>query len=234
MLLNEVEPDLRVTVRKIAGGADVKDHLSELGIVEGVELSVVSTEPVHVHAGPILLKVDDKEVVIARGWADKVYVASDDEAVPLLKLEAGDKGAVASVEGGKEFESHLSELGIRIGEEVSFVRHLPDDTMVFVVGGNEVKMGEGMASKVLVASEKGAIQVNQLKVGEKTTISGIIGGVGFSDKMNGLGVVEGAAIELIKVEPDIPSPVQGKYVTARVGDRVLTVGHGISEKIEVE
>ncbi|MHC1573930.1 MAG: FeoA family protein [Candidatus Syntropharchaeales archaeon] len=234
MLLNEVEPDTRVTVRKIMGGADVKDHLRELGIVEGVELTVISTEPVHVHAGPILLKVDDNEVVIARGWADKVHVASDDETVPLLHLEAGDHGTVTSVEGGKEFEKQLSGLGIKIGKEVGFVRHLPDDTMVFMVGGNEVKMGEGMASKVLVASEKGAIQLNQLKVGEKTTISGIIGGVVFSDKMNDLGVVEGAEIELIKVESGIPGPVQGRYVTARVGDRVVTIGHGTSEKIEVE
>ncbi len=234
MLLNEVEPDSRVTVRKIVGGTDVKDHLRELGIVEGVELIVVSTEPVHVHAGPILLKVDGKEVVIARGWADKVYVASDDEAVPLLKLEAGDKGAVKSVEGGKEFESHLSELGIKIGEDVGFVRHLPDDTMVFAVGGNEVKMGEGMASKVLVASDKGNMQANQLKKGAKSKIVSIIGGTGFREKMELLKVVEGIEIELTGLESTRHEPSPGRYVIAKVGDKVLTVGHGLASKVEVE
>ncbi|HDM36338.1 MAG TPA: ferrous iron transport protein A [Candidatus Syntrophoarchaeum butanivorans] len=233
MLLNEVEPDTRVTVRTITGGLDVKNHLKELGIVEGVELTVISTEPVHVHAGPILLKVDDNEVVIARGWADKVYVASDEGAKQVLKLEAGDSGVIRSIEGGKEFEKYLSELGIRIGAKVSFVKHLPDDTMIFSVSGNEVKMGEGMASKVLVESDRGNIQANNLKKGVKSRIVRIIGGDRFKDRMELLKVVEGAEIELTGMEPSRHEP-GGRYVTARIDDKVVTIGYGLAEKVEVE
>jgi len=232
MLLNEVEPDTMVTVRTITGGLDAKKHLEELGIVEGVELSVVATEPVHVHAGPILIKVDKKDVIIARGWADKMYVESDDKIIPLLKLEAGDSGVIRSIEGGKEFESHLSELGIKIGAKVSFVKHLPDETMVFSVGGNEVKMGGGMASKVLVESDRGNIQANNLKKGVKSRIVGIIGGTRFKDRMELLKVVEGAEIELTGMESTRHEPV-GRYVTARIGDKVLTIGYGLAEKVEV-
>jgi len=234
MLLNEVEPDTMVTVRTITGGLDAKSHLEELGIVEGVELSVVATEPVHVHAGPILLKVDKKEVIIARGWADKMYVESDDKTIPLLKLETGDKGVIRSVEGGKEFEKHLSELGITIGAEVSFVKHLSDETLVISVGGNEVKMGEGMASKLLVESDKGNIQINQLKKGVKSRIVSIIGGTGFNEKMEALKVVGGAEIELTGVESTIHEPTLGRYITARIGDKVLTIGYGLASKVEVE
>ena len=233
MLLNEVEPDTMVTVRTITGGLDAKKHLEELGIVEGVELSVVATEPVHVHAGPILLKVDKKDVIIARGWADKMYVESDDKIIPLLKLEAGDSGVIRSIEGGKEFESHLSELGIKIGAKVSFVKHLPDETMVFSVGGNEVKMGGGMASKVLVESDRGNIQANNLKKGVKSRIVGIIGGTRFKDRMELLKVVEGAEIELTGMESTRHEPSLGRYVTARIGDKVLTIGYGLAEKVEV-
>jgi hypothetical protein len=31
-------------------------------------------------------------VIIARGWADKLYVEKEGEAVPLLRLEKGDEG----------------------------------------------------------------------------------------------------------------------------------------------
>jgi len=170
MLLNEVEPDTMVTVRTITGGLDAKSHLEELGIVEGVEISVVATEPVHVHAGPILLKADEKEVLIARGWADKVYVESDDETVPLLKLETGDKGVITSVEGGKEFEKYLVSL---------------------------------------------------------------LGGIRFKERMEVLNVVEGAEIEFIGTEPAKHEPV-GRYATVRIGDKVLTIGYGLAEKVEVE
>ncbi|RLG32760.1 hypothetical protein DRN98_04820 [Methanosarcinales archaeon] len=233
MLLNEVEPDTMVTVRTITGGLDAKSHLEELGIVEGVEISVVATEPVHVHAGPILLKADEKEVLIARGWADKVYVESDDETVPLLKLETGDKGVITSVEGGKEFEKYLAELGIKIGSDVSFVRHLHDETMVFSVGGNEVKMGEGMASKLLVESDEGNIQASQMKTGVKSRIVSLLGGIRFKERMEVLNVVEGAEIEFIGTEPAKHEPV-GRYVTVRIGDKVLTIGYGLAEKVEVE
>ncbi|MCK4736095.1 MAG: FeoA domain-containing protein, partial [Methanophagales archaeon] len=55
-LLSKVEPEVKVAVKKIDGGLEVKRHLEELGFAEGTELTVVATEPVHVHVGPISLK----------------------------------------------------------------------------------------------------------------------------------------------------------------------------------
>ncbi len=139
--LNEVEPEVEVVVKKIDGSSEVKAHLDELGISEGSELTVVATEPVHLHVGPISLRaggVAGKESVVARGWADKVYVekagdgAGAGETVPLLRLEAGEKGTVKSIEGGKGFEEWFSELGgvgrrkkMNLKEDGTYAIHLP-------------------------------------------------------------------------------------------------------------
>ncbi|NQE45848.1 hypothetical protein C5S31_07495 [ANME-1 cluster archaeon GoMg2] len=234
-LLNEVEPEVVVTVKKVEGGSETKGHLSELGISEGTELTVVATEPVHVHAGPIALKTAaGTEAVVARGWADKVYVEKGGETLPLLRLEAGEKGTVKTLEGGKTFEDNFAELGIEKGIEVEFLRHLPDDTLTFKIDDSEVSMGEGQASKVLVERDGKNIQINYLAEGEKAKISKIIGGTSLKDKFEQLGMVEGKEITLVKKETPAPRPKMGTYVLAKIGEQLVTIGRGLAEKVQVE
>ncbi len=233
-LLSEVEPEVKVAVKKIDGGLEVKRNLEELGILEGTELTVVATEPVHVHAGPISLKAGEMEAVVARGWADKVRVEKAGETLPLLRLENGEKGTVKTIEGGKTFEDNFSELGIEKGSEVKFLRHLPDDTLVFKIDDEEIPMGEGQASKLLVEREGQPIQVNYLKEGEKAKISKIIGGTSLKDKFEQLGIAEGNEITLVRKETPAPSPKRGTYVLAKIGEQLVTVGRGLAEKVRVE
>jgi Fe2+ transport system protein FeoA len=233
-LLSEVEPEITVTVKKIDGGLEVKRNLEELGIAEGTELTVVATEPVHVHVGPISLKAGEKEAVIARGWADKVYVEKEGETVPLLRLETGEKGTLKTIEGGKTFKDYLSGLGIEKGSEVEFLRHLPDDTLVFKIDDKEIRMGEGQASKVLVEREEQSIQVNYLKEGEKSKISKIIGGTELKDKFEQLGIEEGKEITLVMKEMPAPIPKRGNYALAKIGEQLVTIGRGLAEKVWVE
>ncbi|MDI6885741.1 MAG: FeoA family protein [archaeon] len=233
-LLSEVEPEVKVAVKRIDGGLEVKGHLEELGIAEGTELTVVATEPVHVHAGPISLKAAGREAVIARGWADKVYVDKEGETLPLLRLETGEKGTVKTIEGGKVFEGYLSGLGIEKGSEVEFLRHLPDDTLVFKIDDKEISMGEGQASKALVEKEGKSIQINYLEEGEKAKISKIIGGTSLREKFEQLRIVEGKEITLVRKEMPAPVPKRGTYVLAKMDELLVTIGRGLAEKIWVE
>ena len=232
--LSEVEPEVKVAVKKIEGGLEVKGHLEELGIAEGTELTVIATEPVHMHVGPISLKSAGREAVIARGWADKVYVEKEGKTLPLLRLEAGDKGTVKTIEGGKVFEDNFAELGIEKGKEIEFLRHLPDDTLVFKIDDKEVSMGEGQASKVLVEREGENIQINYLGEGEKAKISKVIGGTSLKEKFEQMGVVEGKEITLVRKEMPAPVPKRGAYVLAKIGEQLVTIGHGLAEKVWVE
>jgi Fe2+ transport system protein FeoA len=233
-LLTEVEPEVRVAVKRIDGGSDVKGYLEELGISEGTELTVVATEPVHVHAGPIALKAAGREAVIARGWADKVYVDKKGETLPLLRLEAGDRGTVKTIEGGNVFEDNFSALDIEKGGEVEFLRHLPDDILVFKIDDRELSIGGGQASKALVEREGKSIQINYLVEGEKAKISKIIGGTSLKDKFEQMGVVEGKEITLVRKEMPAPVPKRGAYVLAKIGEQLVTIGHGLAEKVWVE
>jgi len=233
-LLSEVEPEVKVAVKKIDGGLEVKGSLEELGISEGTELTVVATEPVHVHAGPVSLKVAGKEAVVARGWADKVYVERGGETVPLLRLEAGEKGIVSTIEGGKVFEDFFALLGIEKGKEIEFLRHLPDDTLVLKIDDHEISMGEGQASKLMAERGGKNIQVNYLGENEKAKISKVLGGTSLKEKFEQMGVVEGKEITLVRKETPAPSPKRGTYVLAKLGEQLVTIGRGLAEKVWVE
>lgn len=234
LLLSEVEPEVKVVVKKIEGGSEVKNRLEELGISEGTELTVVATEPVHVHVGPISLKVEGREVIIALGLADKVYVDKEGEILPLLRLEAGDRGIVKEIEGGKTLKDNLAELGIEKGNEIEFLRHLPADTLVFEVDEEEISMGEGQASKVLVEWEGKKIQINYLREGEKAKIIKIIGRTLVKEKFEKMGIVEGKEITLVRREMYAQVPRKGSYVVAKIGEKLVTIGRGLAEKVWVE
>jgi Fe2+ transport system protein FeoA len=81
-LLSEIEPETKVTAKRIDGGLEIQEHLRELGIEEGTELTVVADEPLHMHMESISLKTKKGEAVIARGWADKVYVEKEGKILP--------------------------------------------------------------------------------------------------------------------------------------------------------
>jgi len=232
--LKDVEPETAVTVREITGGADVKAHLEELGITEGVKLVVVATKPVHVHSGPISLAVADKEVIIARGWADKVYVEKEGETVPLLMLEDGNKGTVRSIEGGKDFEGFLSECGITKGSELAFLCHVPDRALVFSAGGKEITLGEGQASKVFVVRDGKSFQINYLNDGEAATIERVAGGTHLQETFDKTGLNVGSEITLLRRESPTLTSKKGSYVLAKVDGQLTTIGHGLAEKVLVE
>ena len=233
-LLNEIEPETKVTVKKIDGGPEIKKHLTDLGVAEGIELTVLATQAQHEHRGPISLEIAGREIILAQGMADKVYIKKEDTLLPLLRLEEGDTGTVKSIEGGKDFRDWLSELGIEEGTEVRFLRHIPDDTLVFEVDNMEIKLGEGEASKVFADYEGKSLQINYLGEGVKAKIAKVIGGVGVREKLGRLGVKEETEIILTRREEQAHTPVRGNYVQAKIGEQLISIGHGMTEKIWVE
>ncbi|MBL3540249.1 FeoA family protein [Aminivibrio sp.] len=58
-----------VTVARVAGGGEASKRLSELGLVPGVQVSVVRNG-----GGPLLLKVGDSRFALGQGMALKVFV----------------------------------------------------------------------------------------------------------------------------------------------------------------
>jgi len=233
-LLVDVEAKAKATIQKIEGGEEIKRHLEDLGVKEGVELSILEQAPQHGHRGAISLSVDDREVILGHGMADKLYMDKEGSMTSLLELEEDERGIVKAFGGGKDFAGWLSSIGIEEGKEVKFLRHLPDDTLSFEIEGKSVTMGEGRASKILADFEGKNIQINYLKTGEKAKVTAIIGGTTLIEGFEKEGIKEGAEIILSKRVKGAPVPEKGKYVRAETGGRQITIGYGMAKKVWVD
>ncbi len=95
-------------------------------------------------------------------------------------------------------------------------------------------MGEGQASKVFAIKEGKSTQINYLKDGEKATVEKIVGGTHVKEKFEGLGLKDGSDITLLRKETPAPAPTRGTYILAKVGEQLITIGHGLAEKVLVE
>lgn len=233
--LTDVEPEARVVVKKIEGGSEVKEFLSDLGVIEEVELTLLAVEPVHAHIGPLSLKVADMEVVLCQGWADKVLMDKEGELLPLLVLEKGDRGLVKSIEGGRDFKDWVSELNIKEGSEIEFLSHIPHQYLILKADDKETKIGPGRASRVWVEYGGKSIQLNYLQEGKSAKVFKVIGGTRYQEQMEEAGLKEGVEISLIGREPSVVSPLRrGNYVSAKLGDQLITIGRGMAEKVWVE
>lgn len=58
-----------LTIRKVGGTTEVKQHLNELGFIEGSPVTVVSTI-----GGNLIVKVKDSRIAIDRAMANKISV----------------------------------------------------------------------------------------------------------------------------------------------------------------
>jgi Fe2+ transport system protein FeoA len=232
--LVDVEPETQTTIRKIEGGEDIKKHLEDLGVNQNEEIRVLEQARRHEHTGAVSLSVDDREVILGHGMADKLYVDKEGDIISLLELEEEDKGIIRAFGGGKDLAEWFSALDIKTGKEVKFLRHLPDDTLSFEVRDNPVTMGEGRASKILAEHEGKSIQINYLKTGEKAKVDSIIGGTSLKEEFEQQGIKEGADIIMTGRDETVPAPVKRKYVRAETGGQQITIGYGMAKKVWVD
>jgi Fe2+ transport system protein FeoA len=62
----------------------------------------------------------------------------------------------------------------------------------------------------------------------------IVGGTHIKEKFEQLGLNEGAEITLLRRETPAPTPRRGTYILAKMGEQLITIGHGLAEKVLVE
>ncbi len=67
--LTMVSPGERVKLVEVTAGHGARRRLTELGLIPGVELSVVQNK-----GGPLLLAVHDSRLALGRGMAHKITV----------------------------------------------------------------------------------------------------------------------------------------------------------------
>ncbi len=150
--LNEIKPGVMVTVKRIdrwrSGG---RKTIEGIGHLVGDRTDRYSYGAGACTFGSYRRKGCRTSNSHSSWLGDKVYVNT--EGTTLSSLEEGDKMTIKAIEGGKAFLDRLLELGLKRGTEIEFLYHLSDDSPVLKIEDREIRIGAGLASKVLV--EKG-------------------------------------------------------------------------------
>ena len=59
----------KVTIQKVGGSAEVRQHLADMGFIPGEDVAIVSTV-----GGNVIVKVKESRVAISREMAQKIIV----------------------------------------------------------------------------------------------------------------------------------------------------------------
>jgi len=84
-----------------------------------------------------------------KSLARKAMVRPDSMQM-LIDLEAGARGVVRQLRGGKEFANRIATLGFTIGAEISVIQNYGRGPVIVAVRDTRVALGRGEAAKVLV------------------------------------------------------------------------------------
>lgn len=156
--------------------------------------------------GPLIVSAANKEVILGRGMAQTVRVQLKEETLFLNELLPGESGTIIAILGGRSVFELFDALEISIGQEVTVKRFLPDDALYFRIDGNEVVLGSGEVSKILVQIDGKIVQANFLEPGQNATIVNVIGGDLVLADLAKKGIVQGKIITFLRksLSEDLP------------------------------
>ena len=212
-----------VKVAKIDGGVEVKNELKKLFIEVGSTIEFLERGMSHKDFGPLIVRVD-REILIPRGIADKIFVEGGKK---LLDIEKGKVKIRSLEELNEDMRNGLSKIGITKGKDVEVVGHDSEKTFRFEIDSEKYELGDGETAKILVKSDEGLMQANFIKEG---IVEEIIGG---TELINRFGDIKGKEIKLISIEEKRAHEELGQFVTIKMRDKEIVIGRGLAEKVWV-
>lgn len=211
-------------------GPGLRERMKKMGIREGVFVECLGLSGL---VGCVEIKIGQRRVTLGLGVATKLRIEQDGRSFGLMDMSPGDRGTVSAIQGGQRIAEILErDFGIVSGTVIQMVGQKPDRDFLVEVRGKRSSVCEGEVSKILVRKRK-RIQLNYLKAGEEAQIVAIAAGLRARSMLNEFGIEEGHVIRLIRItqsdfrEPEAP-------IQIRAGDKELSIGHGMAEKIWVE
>jgi len=69
----------------------------------------------------------------------------------LIDLDCGQKATIKELNGGKEFNKKVSDLGVRVGKKVEMLTCQPFGGPIIIrIENMRIALGQGMASMIIV------------------------------------------------------------------------------------
>jgi Fe2+ transport system protein FeoA len=143
----------KALVTGISGGEELKGYLKELGIEEGVEMSVME----HVPERSVVVKVYARAVKLDPELASRLLVDDEGDVIQLNNLERGRTAALVKVLGGRIAPQRIPGLDLIPGVRFTMVgagRQTPGDNEGYLVKtkvkDRVVTIGHETAQRILV------------------------------------------------------------------------------------
>jgi len=186
-----------MTVEKVVGRG-FGERMARLGVAVGATLTRLGDA---VNVSPVKVRGPLGEAVLSASWAARMVVhLDDDRRLPLLECAPGESGHVEGVTGQDRIAASLAALGLTENDRITFVRRLPPMAYNALADGKvRVRLGEGMASKLLGQTPSGQVQFCGVGVGEDFTVTTILAGDNARETFESLGIRPGTRLVLQNV-----------------------------------
>ena len=150
MPLTMARPGETVTIRKITGRDEVRQHLAELGFVVNSDVTVVSQL-----AGNLILQVKDSRVALGKTMANRIMICEQSRRKNMKSLKdvkVGETATVVKLHGEGATKRRIMDMGITKGVEIHVRKVAPlGDPMELNVRGYELSVRKADAEKIEVS-----------------------------------------------------------------------------------
>ena len=207
-------PPGRYRVAKVDLDEEQASVLENLGVQPGDWLEVLQSSERKIPAGPLLLDLQGKKVVLGRGMAQLVQIQVEGKILCLNELFPGEGGKIVAVLGGEKNQRFFERLHIQPGVPIRVEKVFEDELLTLRVGDREEVFGEGEAAKIWVKRGEEWTQPNFLRPNETAEVVDILGGDLVVEDLKKKGVRPGVKITFLRKEPShqltfIPRQVVG-------------------------
>jgi len=195
--LTKAPVGIAMTVEKVVGRG-FGERMARLGVFVGTTLTRLGDA---VGVSPVRVRGPGGEAVLSGSWAAKMVVhLDDDRRLPLLECTPGATGHVEGITGQDRVAESVAALGLRENDRITFLRRLPPMAYNALVDGKtRVRLGEGLASKLLGRTPSGPVQFCGVGVGEEFTVTDILAGGNARQTFESLGIRTGTRLSLLNV-----------------------------------
>ena len=182
-------------------GNRLSRRLEDLGILPGTVITKIKVKSDKDTAPAIRVVTKERKGVLGGGMGLKIWVDYQGSIITLTSLPPNATGVVKELSGGQFMVDAVGLLGIREGEEVTFLHRLPPMDYVVRVDGRRIRVGEGAAAKVWGTKEGRPVQLTALGAGRSLVVDKIAGGMTSVEHLEKLGIRPESKILVEGVEP---------------------------------
>lgn len=182
-------------------GNRLSRRLEDLGILPGTVITKIKVKGDKDTAPAIRVVTKERKGVLGGGMSLKIWVDYQGSVITLASLPPNATGVVKELSGGQFMVDAVGLLGIREGEEVTFLHRLPPMDYVVRVDGRRIRVGEGAAAKVWGTKKGRPVQLTALGAGRTLVVDKIAGGMTSVEHIEKLGIRPESKILVEGVEP---------------------------------